>query len=321
MNTKVMKLACLAGLICAGWTTFADPLKRGDVAAEPVWVLHVDCDALRPTTIGQYIQGEMDKPEAQAKLAAFHALFSFDLRTQLHGLTLYSTGPAPEDGVLTVYAEFDPGRLVTLAKAAQDSHETQYKQHTIYDWIDEHKKSKNGVKPRTYAAILGPRIIFAQKEERVAQALDVLTGAVPNLASTQLFPQLGAVGETSFVQGAARKLDFKSSDPNAAIFRLSKLVRFQLGETQGQLSAVLTLEANDEEVATNMFSIAQGLVSLMKLQKDKPEPARIAQAITIKQEGPGLLVSLTLPANEVIDMMKVDAARKAQKKAAKEKQE
>jgi hypothetical protein len=220
-----------------------------------------------------------------------------------------------------VYAEFDPGRLATLARAAQDSHETQYKQHVIYDWIDEHKKSKHGVKPRTYAAILGPRIIFAQKEERVAQALDVLSGAVPNLAAGQLFPQLGAVGDTSFIQGAARKLDFQSSDPNAAIFRLSKLARFQLSEAQGQLSAVLTLEANDEEVATNMLSIAQGLISLMKLQKDKPEPARIAQALTLKQEGPTLVANLTLPANDVIDMMKADAARKAEKKAAKEKQQ
>jgi len=305
--------ALLVSAVCAS----AGPLRRGDVPAEPAWLVHVDCDGLRPTAIGRFIQSEMEKPEAQAKLAAFQALFSFDLRTQLHGLTLYSTGSSPKDGVLLVYADFTPDRLTTLAQAANDAQQSTYKQHTIYSWVDNHNKhlGGGGGKGRTYAAISGNCVIFAQREERVGQALDVLTGASGNLASTQLFPQLGATGSTSFIQAAARKMDFAANDPNAEILRLSKLVSLQLNEAQQQVSATLTLEANDEEVANSMTSIAQGLVSLMKLQKEKPENVKIANAITLKQDGSKLLVQLTLPANEVIEIMKADAARKAQRKA------
>ena len=102
-----------------------------------MWVLHVDCDGMRPTAIGQFLLAEMDKPEAQAKFAAFQTIFNFDPRKQLHGLTLYSTGKAPEDGVLLVYADFDPERLVTMAKAAKDYQSTTYKQHVIHNWIDD----------------------------------------------------------------------------------------------------------------------------------------------------------------------------------------
>ena len=320
MNTNLLKPAlCACGLLAAAATALSAPLQRADVPAEPAWVLHLDCDGLRPTAIGLFLLAEMEKPEAQAKLAAFQTIFNFDLRKQLHGLTLYSTGKAPEDGVLLVYADFEPARLITLAKAAKDYQSTTYKQHTIHNWIDDKKKARNGVKPRVYAAIQGGRIvIFAQQEARVAQALDVLDQAVPNLAGNTVFAQLGAGGSTGFIQAAARKLDLPDSTPNAAMFRLAKGARLQVGEAQGQLKATLNLEAGDEEVARQMASVGQGLVALMKLQKDNPGSVKLAEALSLKQDGAGVVAALAVSTDEAIEMMKADAARKAQKKAEKD---
>jgi hypothetical protein len=320
MNANFLKPAfCACGLIAATVTAPSTPLQRSDVAAEPVWVLHVDCDALRPTTIGQFLLTEMEKPDAQAKFSAFQSIFNFDPRRQLHGLTLYSTGKTPEDGVLLVYADFDPDRLVTLAKAAKDYHGSAYKQHTIHNWIDEKKKEKEGVKPRVYAAIQGGHIVvFAQQETRVAQALDVLDRAAPNLVGSGAFPQLGASGSTSFVQAAARKMDLPDSTPNAALFRLAKSARLEIGEAQGQLKATLNLEAGSEEVATQMALVGQGLVALTKLQKDNAGSVKLAEGLSLKQDGAGVVVSLTVPTTSAIDLMKADAARKAEKKAKAE---
>ena len=310
---------CACSLIAATLTVLSAPLQRADVPADPTWVMHVDCDRLRPTAIGQFLLAEMEKPEAQAKFAAFQSIFSFDPRKQLHGLTLYSTGKAPEDGVLLVYADFDPQRLVTLAKAAKDYQSTTYKQHPIHNWIDDKKKAKNGVKPRVYAAIQAGRIVvFAQQEARVAQALDVLDRAAPNLAGGMLFPQLGATGSASFIQAAARKLDIPDSTPNAAVLKLAKMARLEVGEAQGQLKATLNLEAGDEEVAKQMASVGQGLLALMKLQRDKPGSVKLAEALSLKQDGAGVVVALAVPAADAIEVMKADATRKAQKKAKAE---
>lgn len=307
-----------AAQVAAGASALALPLQRADVPANPAWVLHVDCDSLRPTAIGQFILSEMDKPGNQAKLAVFQTLFSFDPRKQLHGATLYSVGTAPEDGVLVVYADFDADKLTTLAKASEDSQHAAYKQHVIYNWIDEKKKPRKGVKPRTYAAIAGARVIFGQREARVAQALDVLDGASPSLATSKAYPELGAGGSASFLEGIARKLDLPESDPNAALFRLSKQARLQAGETQHQLTARLVLEANDEQIAGQMATVGQGLLALLKLQQKKPEAVRFADAITLKQDGARVIASLSLPAGDLIELIKADAARKAQRKAEKD---
>jgi hypothetical protein len=316
MKSTILKRTLIAGcLLVAGFNLPATQFQRADVAANSVWVLHINCDALRPTAIGKHILTELEKPEAQAKLSVFQNMFSFDLRTQLHGLTLYSAGSSPQDGVLIVYADFDADKLVTLAKAANDSRSITHNGHTVYNWVDDKKKHHHGEKERVYATIQGNRIIFGQRESAVSQALDVLDGSSPNLSAARAFPQLGGAGDTTFLTGAARKLDLSQSDPNAAIFRLSKSFRLQVGEVHQHLIGTLTLEANDDEVAGSMMSIAQGMIGLLKLQKDKPEAAKFLQAIALKQDGASIVLTIDIPTDDVVNAMKASEERKAAKAA------
>jgi len=320
MNSNSWKSAlCIGGLCGVSLLASAAPLERADVAANPAWVLHLDCDALRPTTIGKYILAEMDKPEAKAKLAVFQTLFGFDLRTQLHGATLYGTSPAPEEGLLLVYADFDPEHLVTLAKAAKDSQSSRHGKVEIYNWIDEKKPAKNGRQPRTYAAIVGNRVIFGQREDCVGRALDVLAGSAPNLAGEASFADLGRPQSGHFVEAAARKMALPDSDPNAVILKMAQSVQLAMGESQGQFDAAVTLVADNAEVSGHVLSIVQGLLALAKLQTDKPESVKVANAINLTQTGERVVGSLHLPAADVVEVMKADAARKAAKaaKAAK----
>jgi len=318
MNANLWKLGLNAGcLLAAGLAATATPLQRNDVAADSIWVAHLDVDALRPTSLGQFIQGEMNKPEAQAKLAAFQAMIGVDLQKQIHGCTVYGSGANPEDGVMVVYADFDADRLVTLAKGARDYQSETNKSRVIHHWIDENKQAKNGVTPRTYAAIAGARVIFGQRLARVANALDVLDGVSPNLGKSKSFPRLGTAA--GFIHAAAHKLELPESDPNAAIFRLSKSISVDIAEAQQQVKATVNLEANDDEIAEHIASIAQGLVALGKLQTEKPEIGKLAKAVAIKQDGAVITINLSLPASDAVELIKADAARKAAKNSEREK--
>jgi hypothetical protein len=316
-NRFAILTLCAGTIVCGALAVSAAPLQRADVPADPAWVLHLDCDKLRSSAVGQYMLGEMAKPEAEAKLAAFQTIFNFDLRTQVHGLTLFSTGTAPQDGVLVVYADFDSSRLIGLVEAANDYQTNSHNQHVIHNWIDERKPALDGVHPRTYAAFEGGRIIFGQREGPVANALDVLDRKAPNLSSTRNFPQLGAAGNSSFIQAAARKMDLSDAAPGAAIFRMAKGIRLDIGEAQQQMTAALTLQANDEETATNMAAIGQGLVALMKSQPEKPESVKFAEALSLNQRGAEVVARLSLPATNVVAMMRAGALRKAKQDEGK----
>ena len=70
-----------------------------------------------------------------------------------------------------------------------------------------------------------------------------------------------------------------------------------------------------------MALVGQGLVALMKLQKDNPGSVKLAEGLSLKQDGAGVVVSLAVPTADAIELMKADAAKKAQKKAKAEKTE
>jgi hypothetical protein len=289
----------------------AASLQRGDVMADPAWVVHLDLDALRPTAIGQFVLGEMDKPDAKPKLAALQTIIGVDPRTQLHGVTLYGASQKPEGAVLIVYADFDAERLMTLARASKDYQTSEHNKHTISTWIDENKKGKEGGDGRVYATIQGNRVLFGQREERVAAALDVIDGKGSSLAKTTGFPELGMSGSGHFIEAAARKMEVPDSDPNAAILKMSKSLQLVVGVKQKQIEGALTLNAESAEVAGHVLSVAQGLTALMKLQTNKPEAVKLANAIVIKQDGSSVLGTINLSTDDVLEALKATQEKKA----------
>lgn len=314
MQKRYFKIT--GGLLTAvslGVSALAAPLQRADVPANPTWVVHVDCDALRSTTVGQYLLGQLSKPENKARLSVLQALVGVDIATQLHGLTLYNTGTEARDGVLIVYADFDSDRLNNLAQAAKDPQSAKHHGIVIRSWTDD-KKTAEGNEKRTFGAIRGNRVILGQQESTVADALDVLEGG-GSLAGSRNFPELGAPDSPKCVQAAAHHLDLPGGDPNAAVLKLAQAMRLDIGESEGKVKASLALEAKDSDVAQQMYSVAQGLLALIKLQ-NKPETARLANALSLKQDNTWIVANLNVDADDVVEAIKARAAQKASRKAA-----
>src|SRR5256885_4023924 len=159
MRTKIWTSFLCMAAVAAGLHARATPLQTTEIPAEANWFIHLDCDALKPSAIGQFLLSELEKPEAQNKLGAIQTILSFDPRKQLHAITLYSPTQSPESGVMLVNADFDADRLVTLVKGASDYQASTHGSHPIHNWIDDKKKAKDGVKPRVYGAIHGKHLI------------------------------------------------------------------------------------------------------------------------------------------------------------------
>jgi hypothetical protein len=334
MKRPILILATAAAVFAGAPMVFAAAFNPKDVAADPALLLHVDCDALRASSVGQSILAEQ---EVQDKLAAVGAIFDFDLRKQLHGLTVYTTEEHPKDGALIVYADFDPNRLITLAKGTygfqgvtnglvsfgpdgagaakgiEGLKSTTNGSHVIYSWLGDNKKGKDGERPRVYGAIMGHRVIFGQNENHLADALDVLDGKAANFSGKKGLPE-AAEGESILAEGVMLKFDFDSDDQNAAVFKMSKSVRLKLSEMAGNMTAHVRFEANDADTANNIGNIAQGLLALLKLQKGDADIMKLANAIVIKQDGPAVGLTLSVPSSELIKTIK-EGQKKAEEKA------
>jgi hypothetical protein len=314
MNTSYLNVTC--GLLASlSASALAAPLQRADIPANAAWVVHVDCDAIRPTAVGQFLLGELAKSENKARISVLQSLVGVDIATQLHGLTLYNCGTETKDGVLIVYADFDPDKLNNLAQVAKNPQSTKHHSVTIRSWTDENK-TEDGKEKRTYGAIKGNRVFLGQQESTVADALDVLDGGA-SLAGSKNFPQLGTADTPKCVQAAAHHLDLPGGDPHAAMLKLAQGMHLDVGESEGKVKATLALEAKDGDVAQQMFSVAQGLLALIKLQ-NKPETTKLANALSLKQDNTWVVANLNVDADDLVEAIKAKAAKKAERKAERE---
>ena len=200
--------------------------------------------------------------------------------------------------------EFDSNRIVALGQMAPGYKTFTNGAYLIHTWIDEKAKDTNSDSAHIYAAIKGDRVILSKSEDSIVTALDVLNGSVASLAGDKTLPELGAAEKGNVIQAVVRKFDFGGSDPNAAIFKMSKIVRFQVGETGDHIAATLGFEAQDENVATQISAIAQGLVALLKLQQGNTNILKVANAISLHQDGDMVTATASVLSQDVVDMIK-----------------
>ncbi|MCL4190817.1 MAG: hypothetical protein KJZ87_03660, partial [Thermoguttaceae bacterium] len=107
MRIGGLAVAIVLAIAAFSW---AAPLDPKVVSGEAKWVVHLDVDAMRDSSLVRTAYQEfVDKcPLAKVALPALDAAraqIGFDPRTDLHGLTLYGSQVGKEEGVLIVFAD------------------------------------------------------------------------------------------------------------------------------------------------------------------------------------------------------------------------
>ncbi|HEX4122614.1 MAG TPA: hypothetical protein VH619_18525 [Verrucomicrobiae bacterium] len=284
-----MATLCLVPFLAAtAFSLAAAPLNIADVPPDPVLLFHLDCDALRQTYIGKYLLYEVSKPALHSNLVAFESLLSFDYRSQLHGVTVYSEGLSAVDKVAIIYADFVPDHVIALVKSGNAPGQTTVNNRVVYHW------STAGDPSPSYAIVRSNCMITGKSEKYVAAAL-----STDNEPSRKL-----STGNDPFIQATAHNLDFLASQSYAGLFKFAKWAKLQAVETNEQLNAVLTVEAPDDYTAKQMSLVAQGMIAQLGLQKDHPQAASLATAFAVKQAGTTWTATLSVASQDLIAAIK-----------------
>jgi hypothetical protein len=312
MNRTLLSLATAAAAFAGAQFVFAAPFDSRVISDDPNMMFHVDCDAVRTSAIGQYI---LSQPEVQDQLAETGKLLDFDFQKQLHGITIYTTDARPHDPVMVVDADFEPDRLLKAGQTANDFLAVTNGSHVIYSWLDDKRKRREGGTERVYGAMAGRHVIFGQTEERVSDALTVIETKMHGTdGKTEIRPS--ASGAVILLEAALTKVDAsKAQGPPAAFLKMAKSMYLKLTEGAGNTTAALRVEAADANSASQLNTMAQGLLGMLKLQSSDTNAAKFANSIAIKQEGDTVGVTLSMPSSEMVEMMKAGEEKGAQRRA------
>jgi hypothetical protein len=275
--------------------------------ADVNWLVHMDVDQLKSSVIGDFVMNRLTNDEADRKLAAFAAVFNFDPRQDISAVTLFGTGRAPEQGALVVAGNLDVSRLATLAAASAGYQKTEYSGADIHRWTDE----KHGQSTTQYGSVLPDgRIVVSQGLDMVKRVIDAAAGRSTRFDPATRFPSLVTNIDAPFFMAGADLSGIQDASPRAAMLKQADMGCLAITESAGQLAAVMTLSVTDPQVATQLSSVAQGMIGLAMLsQSERPELARVAQSARVEVNGTLVSLRINAPAQDVVGLLQAQAER------------
>jgi hypothetical protein len=305
------KLLCPI-LITTALAAGAAEFNAGQVPSQARWVAHLDVDALRKTQLGEMVMGHLKEGTPANQIEAVKAMFGVDLRTDIHGFTACGASNKPQEAAVIAHATMDPERLLSLLKLNQTyTGEAVGEGLTLHSWMDEKKPNQ----PRQYGMFVGDRVVISGGKEAMKAVATSLLGKGDSLATSQgldTAPFKGAV-----FAAAANLEGIADRDPKAAMLKNAKSAVVSLSEAGEWIVGRLVVSTVDEATAAQMNAMASGMLAFVQLnQEADPQVKKLAQGLSVTQNGNQIQVQIKLPVGEIKEKLEEQIRKQEMKKNA-----
>ena len=309
MKKIAVSLICT---FCAAAALTAAPTNSVPVPADAAWFAQFNADQMRQTQLWQALLKELDQPAMQNRLQALKNFLNFDPRKDLSQLSVSGKSLKPADLAIVAQGGLDTDLLQTMVSSVKEHDTTLYQDRVIHTLPDRRRTTPDGEPARNYGCVpTNGTVIFSQSREAIEGVLDVMAGRAKSLSAAELFGGLGATPEKAFLVIGLRQFDAPRIPAQAAsILKHLSALRICLAEEGADLVLEAHMLAKDEASAQNLRDLLLGLKAGVAMQ-ERPEVAiKLAQAVTVKQDGARVTASLKVASEEAIQLIRGAVARR-----------
>ena len=230
-----------------------------NVAADAKWVVHVDVDAIRESHVVQkaFESCPILKNDAGKHFDTIRDKIGIDLRTDLHGITLYGPDTDKDHAVAIVFSTVNEKLLLEKAKNAANHKVSKHGEIEIHSWTMKHGDKTH---PAAGAFFKPDVLVFAANADRVTAALDVLDGKSPGITSG---PLAGRIRPGTTVLARSIAIPEKTKCP---VLKQAESFRVAMGENDGKSFYRARLVMKTPEAATQIKTINEGIKAVVSLK-------------------------------------------------------
>lgn len=286
MKSRLAIVALLALLVAPISEILAGSFQPEYVSADAQWVIHLDFDHGRETSIAQWFRDQrVDSPRVRDFAGTFQERTGIDPDHDLHGLTMYGTSYEPHTGAAVLFADYSTDRVVNLLNNQRDYQTTTYGGETLHSWKETGGRNQaEGY--RVTAAFPKSKVIVAGRTvEEVKAALDVLAGKGASLKGKSS-PLTADLPKGAMFHGAAIDLgSLQRSQPALTILQQGKRMSVNFGEQQEELFFNSEFVAGTQQVAQQIQQLVEGFRANLALQaKEAPEPVKLIDKLKVARD-------------------------------------
>lgn len=245
--------------VACGARVVAGPLNKAWVPPDATWVVHVDVEAARASTLGTFAREHAAALDLH-ELDNFREETGVDPRHDIKGITVYGASQDPDDGVAIISTTpAVDGLMEKLSTSKHVLERIQEDGRTLYAW-QEHGGTHYGYLKQGEGE--ARTVIASASKPRLLAAIAQFESGAPAKNEGVLKPA-PREGSILFVSGTSLG---GIRDPQCSmVLQKAEGVLLDAGEIEGKVFADITVMTPSSEDATNMLQMAQGVMAVAKL--------------------------------------------------------
>jgi hypothetical protein len=277
----------------------AKPLNLEQVADDANWLMHVDFDSARASSIGSFIIDEIEsKSEAVERMAEVKTSYGVDPKG-FSGLTMFGSGEHKK-GIAIMSGGLDPEKMTAFARK-NDTFET------IRSGKDEiHSLNQDKRHPMAFATLKNDVIVGGPDADYVSQGIKLAKGKGSSRGPIALLGNLRQIvedpGFIAYVDVVKASAHHDLDRRGMGMAKKIKSMGIVVGEADGLLKMVAVVVAEDEETAAQMEGMANGMMAMAALGKDsKHRLANLLKSQSVTRTGNTVTLQVGLAIDVIED--------------------
>lgn len=304
---RTWSVVCLC-LLSAG-VVRGEPLKLAEVSNEARWVVHVDFDAMRASTVVQKIIARVKQkhPQMETHMALVQGFIGMNPLKDLHGVTFYGPEAGKHQGVMIFRANFSPSHLERAIPFLKDyKAEKVGDKLTIHTWSHQHH---HGPKLTPAAALIGDKTLVVANDVGVLKkSLEVLSGKSAGVKDDS--PLAGNVPQGTTVLARIGGINKVKLPHQCNLAKQTESFRFVVGENEGisffRARAVMT----NTEIVEQVKTVVAGAKALGTIHAgDDAQKKQMVDGLKVKSEDKTLTLLWSASADQVWAQIEAHAKR------------
>ena len=292
--------------------------QTGEISAQANWVVHVDCETFRTTSLGRMIRSELAAQGIEDKMKDFATVFGFNPQNDLRDITLYGQGSDHEKAVALIDGQFDEETLLALVRMNPKHEAIPHGSQTLHRWQRPENRGtrflrrwrervgRPHVSRMVYGTLYQNHLIAASAGLPAAkQALDVLQGSVASASADQLDLTSPVPPGTFFCVNALDVAETVGPQAKSPVLRQTEALKLMLGETDGKVFIDLAVTGKSPQAAEAILKIWEGIGALAKLaDQERPLLAALGEGLQLSRSDKTTHIRAEAPAELVFTLLK-----------------
>ena len=299
MNAKTITALILVLTSAAG--IHGKPLDLSQVSDEANWLMHLDFDAARKSTIGSFILEELDaKPGAIERLTSMAHKVGLDPMA-FANLTMFGSGEHKK-GTAIMKGGLNEQKLVAFAKKNETLETTTVGKSKVHTLNPDRRH------PMAFSVIKKDTVVAGPDSRYVLQGIRLAKGKAASRAPIGLLDELKVIlkkpGFISYVNMSKVSKFHDLERRGGAMVKKVRSAGMAMGESAGELKVVAIVKADNEETAIQLENMARGMMAMAALGKEsKPFLAEILESQKVVRKGSDVRMEVGLAIETIKELI------------------